>query len=329
MKKNLIIDFSNMAYRCLFTATASNKPKKGKASVFDDDFTSQFKTEDEIYDYWRHLVVASVQAYVSKSDYDRVIIAYDARHYWRKDIYPEYKGNRKKQRDDSIINFDNFLPILDQFILEFKAIFKSLYHIEIDNAEADDVAAVLTKHFSDSGESTELITTDKDFNQLLKLKNVSIFNPIKKEMVKCLNPEKELQIKCITGDRGDNIFAIKPKCGPATAEKLLRSGQLAEFVLMEESNLSTEQNLMVKNYKRNIQLIDFEYIPTTIKKSIINGYNDYKLDRFSQVDVLHWCNKHNLKALSSQMLSNGSYPFMALYNKYNTRKKEETEFDVL
>jgi len=42
MKKNLIIDFSNAAYRCLFTAAASNKKKNAKGSAFDDDFSDQF-----------------------------------------------------------------------------------------------------------------------------------------------------------------------------------------------------------------------------------------------------------------------------------------------
>jgi len=266
--------------------------------------------------------------YTAKSEYDRVIIAYDARHYWRKDIYPEYKGNRKKQRDDSIINFDNFLPILDQFIVEFKEIFNSLYHIEIENAEADDIAAILAIKFSENGEATELITTDKDFNQLLKNPNVSIYNPIKKEFVKCLNPEKELQLKCITGDRGDNIFAVKPKCGPVAAEKILKSGQLAEFLLMEESNLSEEQISMVNNYKRNVQLIDFEYIPVSLKNKILDNFKEYRVGKFSQVNVLQWCSKHNLKALSSQMLSAGSYPFMALHTKQVKRDEEKTDFEA-
>lgn len=313
MKKNLIIDFSNLIYRCIYIA--ATPPKYNRSSSFDDNFSDQFKTESEIYDYWRHLVINSVINLITKDNYDRVIIAYDSRSYWRKEVYPEYKANRKQARDNSIINFDNFLPILNQFIIEFKDIFSSLYHLEVNNTEADDIAAILTKKFSNDGESVVLVTTDKDFHQLLKYDNVEIYNAQKKEMVNAINPERDLQIKCIMGDRGDNIPAIKPKTGPVRAEKILNSGQLVDYMLLEESNMNEEQINMVKNYKRNVTLIDFDYIPQNIQNKIIDNFDNYKLKPFSQADVLKWCNSHNLKELSSRFLSNASYPLMKLYNK--------------
>jgi len=330
MKKNLIIDFSNMYYRSLFAAASQNSGKKNRGSAFDDDFSDQFKTQDEIFDYWRHLITSTLIELVSKDEWDRVILAYDSRNYWRKDIYPEYKAHRKKFRDNNKkIDFEKFMPILNDYIEEIRLVFPSLYHLEVERAEADDIAAVLTEKFSNDGEYTELLTTDKDFNQLLKLPNVKIYNPIKKEYVECLNPEKELQIKCITGDSGDNIFGIRPKTGPVRAEALIKSGELHDCLLMEESIMSEEQKSMVTNYKRNVQLIDFTYIPAAMKNTILSDFENYEINKFSQVDALHWCNKHNLKDLSTRFLTNASYPFMALYNKHKERKEMQEEFDIV
>jgi len=330
MRKNLIIDFSNMYYRNLFAAVSQNSGKKNRGSAFDDDFSDQFKTQEEIFDYWRHMITSNLIQLVSKENWDRVILAYDARNYWRKDIYPEYKAHRKKARaNNTKIDFEKFMPVLNEYIEQVKLIFPSLYHLEVERAEADDIAAVLTEEFSNNGEYTELLTTDKDFNQLLKLPNVRIFNPIKKEYVECLNPEKELQIKCITGDSGDNIFGIRPKTGPVRAEALIKSGELHDCLLMEESIMSEEQKSMVSNYKRNVQLIDFTYIPSAMKNTILTNFNDFELNKFSQVDILKWCAKYKLKDLTSRFLSNASYPFMALHNKHKERIEFETDFDIL
>ena len=31
-----------------------------------------------------------------KDEYGEIVLAYDSRHYWRRDIFPQYKMNRKK-----------------------------------------------------------------------------------------------------------------------------------------------------------------------------------------------------------------------------------------
>ena len=48
----------------------------------------------------RHLVLNSLRYYRKKfyEEYGEFILCCDSKHYWRKDVFPNYKANRKKDR---------------------------------------------------------------------------------------------------------------------------------------------------------------------------------------------------------------------------------------
>ena len=101
-----------------------------------------------------------------------------------------------------------------------------------------------------------------------KYKNVICWNPVTRREKISINPQRDLEIKIITGDINDGIPSIKRGMGIKTAEKLIDS----------RSDLSdNSDSLLVKNYKRNRVLIDFEFIPKSIRLSIIDAYNDFKI----------------------------------------------------
>ena len=55
----------------------------------------------------RHMILNSIRNYVMqfKSEYVEndadVILAWDSKHYWRRDYYPQYKASRRKGRQES------------------------------------------------------------------------------------------------------------------------------------------------------------------------------------------------------------------------------------
>ena len=51
----------------------------------------------------RHMILNSIRANKIKfgSDYGELVIAADARTTWRREMFPYYKANRKKNRDAS------------------------------------------------------------------------------------------------------------------------------------------------------------------------------------------------------------------------------------
>lgn len=256
-KKMLIFDVHNLAYRTLHIAYFQ-------------------APEDEDFLYWKYLMINSIFTAIKQFDPTRVIMAFDAKRSWRKDIYQNYKAQRKEARSKSKIDFELFYKALDSFIESFKIIFSNFYCLKIEHCEADDIIAIISQ--MDDDYKKVIISMDSDLIQLLRYKNVKIYSPIKKEFVVCLNPKLSLELKILTGDKSDNIPGVKSKCGEKTALKIIDNG-LDIFLQNEEFK---------QNYQRNKQLIDFEFIPQNIINTITEEYNNYEIKKINQLQVWQW-----------------------------------------
>jgi 5'-3' exonuclease len=317
-KKNILIyDFYNMVFRNLYVAESHGK--------------RDFLTQMEVFSYWRHLLMNSLMAPIHKGDYDEIIIAYDNKNYWRNDIYPEYKAQRKKARDDSTIDFDAFFVEFDEFINEFMELYPVFKHVRVDRCEADDIIAVISKYHSGLGNNVIIYTSDGDFKQLLKYKNITVYNPIKKKNMTSLNPDKELKIKCIMGDKGDNIFAIKNRCGIKTAEKILNDPNFTLMMLdyysenneNKESKLTEEELDMAKKYELNQNLINFDNIPVYIKNNIMKEYESLTIEKIKEGKIINWMNEKGMNTHASTFLRQGAKPLNKLFRKYKKRLDQE------
>lgn len=314
MKKNLAIDISNVYWRCAWVA--------------HNEGDKQYMSQIEINSYWKHLTLQSILAIVNKEEWNKVIFCYDSRGYWRNKIYPAYKANRKGEKAASRIDFETFIIEINQFTEALKEQFTTVYHLEVKEAEADDVAGVIAKELSDAGESVTIMTGDKDYKQLLKYPNIEIYDPKTKKNMTSLNIAKEMEIKYVMGDKGDNIFAIKPKTAKVRATYLVESGKIHEMHVQyheDKSKLTEEEVSMVERYELNRQLICWDYIPENIQNEISRMFKEYELKRFDQGKVLSWLNENDLTALTSRFLKNQSIIFINLYRNYE-RDKTNKEF---
>lgn len=219
---------------------------------------------------------------------DKLIIAIDAGNYWRKNYYSEYKANREKIRNASIINFKAFFSVLTSYTEELKNLFTNVCFLNVATCEADDIIAVLTKYTHKEDEII-CISTDRDMYQLLKYPNYQQWNPIKKQYIECLDPENYLLTKVMSGDLGDNIPNVKKGIGKVRIAKIL-SENLDEWLNKEENNKL--------NFERNLQLISFELIPTEIVNSIILEYNNYPYKKFVPYNLFNFLIKNNLGNLT-------------------------------
>jgi len=274
-KKILFFDFHNLAYRTIHICAPEYKSKKFEYMNGD----GPKYTKEDMYQYWKNMVLNNLLFNIRERKASKVVIALENKNNWRKEIYPEYKANRKASRDGAIVDFEEFFPILEEFTQSLKNLLTNVYFIKVDRCEGDDIIASIAKKFGDSNEyDMELISTDKDFIQLQKYKNFSQFNPIKKEYMKSLNPQRDLEIKILTGDRSDNIAGVKKRCGPKTAEKMLNEG------LVE---LETDEDIK-KNYIVNKKIIDFNQIPIIIDKAINDVYDEYEIKPLDGAFVWNW-----------------------------------------
>ena len=71
-----------------------------------------------------------------RSEYGEMVLCYDDKNYWRREIFPFYKKNRKQERESSRINWDEVFSVLNKIRDELRNNFP--YHVlQVDGAEAD------------------------------------------------------------------------------------------------------------------------------------------------------------------------------------------------
>jgi hypothetical protein len=274
-------------------------------------------TNDELNeDFLRHMVLNTIRSYKQKfrSDFgDTIVIAAEGKDIWRKDVFPFYKANRKKIRDGSNLDWNMIFKSLHKIRDEIKESFPYPV-IQHDKCEADDVIAVLCEHFgnltepdeddifniiSDSRPNDEdilILSSDEDFVQLHQYTNVKQYNPIKKKFISHISPSRHLKEKIIRGDSGDgvpNILSPDNTFVAGERQRKLSTKKLEEWLTQDPAMFCTGE--MLRNYKRNEQLIDLDFIPSNLKEEIIKEYESQANKNRSK--LFNYFIEHKLKNL--------------------------------
>ena len=232
-------------------------------------------------DMVRHMILNSLRMYNLKyrKEYGTMVLACDGGS-WRKQIYPQYKANRKTSRDASGLDWQEFFRILGMVRDEVKEHLPYKV-VHIQGIEADDVIGTLTEKTQNFGENEPvmIISADKDFIQLQQYSNVRQFSPMTKAFVKEKDATQYLFEHIIRGDSGDgipnvlspdNTFVDKIRQKPISAKKIEQWGASRNSLdkVMDESTY--------RNFQRNQALIDLSKVPQDKKALIINTFESVK-----------------------------------------------------
>ena len=165
--------------------------------------------------------------------------------------YQDYKANREATPDDIINSVPYIHRVLDAF---------GITQIGIDGYEADDVVGTLAKHAEIEGYDVFMVTSDKDYGQLVS-ENIKMYKPGKFgqpaeilgpaeicEKFGIQRPEQVIDILGLQGDSSDNIPGV-PGVGPVSAKKLLAKYDTIEGIYACNANQEKEklQNLLLEN----------------------------------------------------------------------------------
>ena len=245
----------------------------------------------------RHMILNTIRTYVKKfkeSHGPEVIIACDNKKYWRRDVFPNYKANRKKARQSSGHDWTSIFEVLNKIRDELKN--HSPYKVlDVDTAEADDVIAVLATRYASIGK-VMILSSDKDFAQLQKYPNVEQYSPILKKAIKEPLPSLQLKQLIIRGDKGDGIPNILSKDETfieGARQKPITEAKIINWLNQEPKEFCTDE--MLRNFKRNEMLIDLTQIPETLKQSIIDSYDNTKAH--TKQEFLNYMMANRLKNL--------------------------------
>ncbi len=226
----------------------------------------------------RHAILNTIRMYRQKfgKQYGEIVIVADAGGNWRKDVYPEYKGKRKSNREASKIDWDAAFKSIGQVLEDIEANFPYKV-IRQWGCEADDSIAEIVKWTQEFGnwENVMIISADKDFRQLQKFDNVSQFSPMTKKLIKEDHPRKYLAEHILTGCSGDGVpnvlsdddtFLVEGK-----RQNVLSSKKKA--ALLEDPKSLGEE--VYRNWQRNKKMIDLtesSVCPENVKLEIINKF---------------------------------------------------------
>jgi len=206
-----------------------------------------------------------------------VIVAADqGSSSYRKQIFPEYKQNRKEkfaeQTELEKLAFEKFFEDYQASLDWIRS--KTDYPvIQFKQTEADDIAAYIAstidKHSIDH---TWLISSDKDWDLLIS-ENVSRFSYVTRKEVTANNwhthyeftQENYISIKCLMGDTGDGVPGVEG-IGPKRAKQLVEEYGTALDIV---ANLPIESKL--------------KYIKT------LNEQGDRILLNYQLMDLVSFC----------------------------------------
>jgi 5'-3' exonuclease len=225
----------------------------------------------------RHMVLNSLRMYRSRfgEKYGELVLCYDSKKYWRREYFPNYKSNRKKDREKSGLDWNLIFETLNNIRDEIRDNFPYKV-LDVEGAEADDCIATVVDYISKTPTSFEkvlILSGDKDFIQLQKHNFVKQFSPVLKKFVNGQDPHLYIREHILKGDRSDgvpNFLSADDTFVNELRQKPLAKKKIATWVELDPADFCTEE--MLRNYQRNKTLIDLECIPSELKEKILISY---------------------------------------------------------
>jgi len=214
----------------------------------------------------RHMILNSVRMYRTQftEEYGEVVLAYDSKHYWRRDFFPNYKASRRKGREKSDLDWDAIFEVLNKIKAEFKDNLPYKY-LEVYGAEADDIIATLVKN---KKEPIMIVSGDKDFIQLQKYSDVKQYSPILKKYVNGYNPDTYIKEHILKGDTSDgvpNVLSPDNTFVDGLRQKPLTKKKIESWL---NANIDDLPDEVKRNYQRNETLISLDKIPSELETEI-------------------------------------------------------------
>ena len=207
--------------------------QKDENNVLIVDFLNlAFRWKHQGRSDFRNDIVQTIESFANSFKCGKIIITADNKgSKYRKDIYPEYKGNRKKlQEEQTEAEKEAFEKFITEYVAAQNVVAEKYPLLCFEGVEADDIAAYLVKDKDFFGfNNIMLLSSDKDWDLLIQ-DNVARFSYVTRKETNTDNwsehhpvpMEQYISFKCLCGDTGDNVPGING-IGPKRAAGLIDS----------------------------------------------------------------------------------------------------------
>lgn len=259
----ILVDFSQLAVNTII-------------GVGDTPTNNYYDTSEQLC---KHLIFNKLRLYNQKfsKKFGDMVICLEGRKNWRYSEFQYYKHKRQTDKVASDVDWDALYVTMEETVQDLINYFPYTV-IRVHGTEADDSIATLAKYIN---EQNMIVSSDKDFKQLLSLHNVQQYNPKTEVLMKLdVTPEQYLIEHILMGDRSDgipNVLSVDDFFlhTDGIKQKSITAKYKAEFMGRLRRNELTEDE--IKNFKRNSKLINLNEIPKEIKTAILEQYSSYEI----------------------------------------------------
>jgi 5'-3' exonuclease len=209
-----------------FADTMVEKPSNNLMVVDALNLAFRWKHQGKLNfaDDYVNTVMSLAKSYNSGSV---IIVADQGSSLFRKEIYPDYKNNRKiAHQNQTDIEKKEFEAFFKEFERTLDLLATKYPVFRYQGVEADDLAAWIVRNKSKYNfDSIWLISSDRDWD-LLVADGVNRFSYVTRKEITvdtwdyAVSRDMYISYKCLIGDSGDNIPGI-PGIGPKRAALLI------------------------------------------------------------------------------------------------------------
>lgn len=224
--------------------------------------------ESADFDEMLALLEELVESAISKMPKDTEAFKYISGHTYKKDIYPSYKANRK--RDEVLGEYRDFIKLYYEGDL-----------IKSPVLEADDLIVMDYEHYTQEGFDVVVFSDDKDLRHYCqKYCKINLNEEIVEQKISDMFINRLVQF--IAGDREDNVQGIY---GLGEKKALKELERLNGINIRNVITLYKEKGISIDECLKNIILIsplhetvveDYEWSPADDMQNILGHFRYWK-----------------------------------------------------
>jgi DNA polymerase-1 len=238
----------------------------------------------------------------------------------RKNLLPEYKSNRNITR---ITNWDIFESLDDEHAAKVDQVVRLIHYLQclpvktlsLDKVEADDIIAHLaTKLSSDYGSKVFIVSSDKDFIQLVD-ENIIVYRPIEKDYYTTdtviekfgISAANFILYKVLMGDASDKVAGVKGlgekklmKLFPELSQRILTLQDILDIseVKLKENIIYARVLDMQDQLEKNYRIMNLHNpMLDDIEREFLDAIIEYPLPELDNMKFLKYYHEDGLKHL--------------------------------
>lgn len=265
---------------------------------------------------------------IKKEKPTHLAVAFDtAEATFRHEAFEAYKAHREAQPEGITIA----VPYI-------KKILKAMHipALALAGYEADDVIGTIAKQVASEEFPVYMMTSDKDYCQLLEDKKIFIFKPATKfapneiwDAQKALEKfgikriEQVIDMLALQGDSSDNIPGL-PGVGEKTAQKLLEEYESVENIIANADKLKGKLAEIVKQHADKA-LLSKQLATIHLQVPIEYNLDDFKLKDYNKTELAKIFDELEFKTLKTKLIGISEEEKQAQKAK---KKQESQQLDL-